>query len=290
MKPSLLETLLDPSQLSVCFQPIFHIHSRANQVYSLEALIRGPRGTNLHRADVLFDYVRRKKAEAAVDQSCFAAICHAATGLPSNLRINVNVHASTLGHGPGFVSYLRSQAKKHSLGLERLTVEIVEHSPTLNVLELLHSLASLREDGVRIALDDVGLGQSNYRMIVDCNPEYFKLDSYFVHGLRADSNRRAVVKSLIALAGAMGSSVVAEGVESKEDLSELVSMGVDLVQANLLCPAKPLEDLSAAGLLGAATTKPLSGVDQALNSWKEGAKSLPQQQGSTDVCRPTSSP
>ncbi len=253
MKKSLLETVLDPERLSVRFQPIFHIHRAVTQIHSLEALIRGPRGTNFERADILFDYVRRKKAEAAVDRSCFTAICGAAAHLPSRLRINVNVHAATLGQTPGFVDFFRNQAEKHSLALERFTVEIVEHAPTCNIPGLIHSITGLRDSGVRIALDDVGLGQSNYRMMLDCHPEYFKLDAYFVQGLTADSKRRAVVESLATLAEAMESSVVAEGVESKEDLSQLARMGVEFVQANLLCAAMPLEDLLGNGLLGGDT-------------------------------------
>lgn len=250
MRKSILETILDPHELSVRFQPIFRIEGGAKNVDSVEALIRGPRRTHFERADILFDYVRRKKAESAVDQSCLTAICDAAKGLPPGVRININVHASTLGRNSEFVDFFRKQIRESSLAPERLTMEIVEHAPTCNIPELTNNITELRNFGVRIALDDVGLGQSNYRMMLDCHPEYFKLDSYFVHGLSADSKRRAVVASLVALAGALDSAVVAEGVDSHDGLAQLEELGVDLVQANLLCPAIRLEELLAAGHLG----------------------------------------
>jgi EAL domain-containing protein (putative c-di-GMP-specific phosphodiesterase class I) len=249
MKKSILETILDPQELSVVFQPIFQTEGGAKSIDSVEALIRGPRETNFMRADVLFDYVRRKKAEAAVDQSCFTAICAAAASLPRDLRINVNVHASTLGHNAGYVDFFRRHAQRQSLPFERFTLEIVEHAPTCNIPELTNSIAELRGCGVRIALDDVGLGQSNYRMMLDCNPEYFKLDAYFVRGLSTDSKRRAVVESLVTLAKALESSVVAEG-PTADDLIPLMDLGVDLVQANVLCPAMPLDELFKTGHLG----------------------------------------
>jgi EAL domain-containing protein (putative c-di-GMP-specific phosphodiesterase class I) len=248
MKKSILETILDPHELSVVFQPIFQTEGGARTVDSVEALIRGPRETNFKRADILFDYVRRKKAEAAVDQSCFTAICAAAASLPRDLRINVNVHASTLGHSAGFVDFFRRHAQRQSLAFERFTLEIVEHAPTCNIPQLTNNIAELRGRGVRIALDDVGLGQSNYRMMLDCNPEYFKLDAYFVRGLSTDSKRRAVVESLVTLATALESSVVAEGPTS-DDLLPLMDLGVGLVQANVLCPAMPLDELLKAGHL-----------------------------------------
>lgn len=249
MKKSLLDTILDPHQLSVRFQPIFRIGDGENQMHGVEALIRGPRGTHFESAQVLFDYVRRKREERAVDHSCLAAICADAVHLPPDLRINVNVHAATLGQNPGFVESFRRRAKKHSLSLDRFTVEIVEHAPTCDIPELSHTIAGLRNAGVRIALDDVGLGHSNYRMMLDCHPEYFKLDAYFVRGLRDDSKRRAVVESVVAFGRALQSDVVAEGAESVEDIAILADMGVSFVQCNLLCPAVTLEELFAKGMI-----------------------------------------
>jgi EAL domain-containing protein (putative c-di-GMP-specific phosphodiesterase class I) len=256
MTRSLLDTVLDPRQLSVCFQPIFDVQDDVTRIDGVEALIRGPRGTNFERADLLFDYVRRKRAEASVDQSCFTAICESAAKLPPHLRININVHASTLGHNPGFVEFFRKQAKKHSLALDRCTVELVEHSPSYNIPGLTNSIASLRESGVRIALDDVGLGHSNFRMILDCDPDYFKLDAYFVRELSLDRSRRAVVESVASLAQATECLVVAEGVESPKDLLILREMGVQFVQTNLLCAAMPLEDLQVIGILDDPITLP----------------------------------
>jgi EAL domain-containing protein (putative c-di-GMP-specific phosphodiesterase class I) len=250
MKKSLLETILDPHNLSVRFQPIFRIHERLHQVHSVEALIRGPQGTNFERADILFDYVRRKKAEAAMDRTCFATICKAAMSLPPQFRINVNVHAVTLGQRPGFTDFFWDLAERCSLPLNRFTIEIVEHAPSCNVPSLMDTVTALRDSGVRIALDDVGLGQSNYRMMLDCQPEYFKLDAYFVRGLVHYPRRRAVVESVVTLAAAMQSSVVAEGVESTDDLIELNRIGVEFVQANLLCSPMRIEELWTTGLLG----------------------------------------
>ena len=250
MKKTLLEAILDPYRLSVRFQPIFHMSLSGRRIDSLEALIRGPLGTKFERADVLFDYVHRKRAEAAVDRSCIVAIFDALAEVPAHFRINVNAHASTLGKNLGFADFLCNEAQKRSLALERFTVEVVEHAPSYNSPELLRSIRALRDAGMRIALDDVGLGLSNYRMMLDCHPDYFKLDAYFVRGLAGDSDRCAVVQSVVSLAQAMGGCVVAEGAESRHDLTMLSRMAVELFQANLLCSAMSIEELRFAGHLG----------------------------------------
>jgi EAL domain-containing protein (putative c-di-GMP-specific phosphodiesterase class I) len=264
MKKTLLDTILDPQQLSVRFQPIFRIAEGEPRIDSVEGLIRGPRGTNFESAQVLFDYVRRKKAESQVDQSCLAAICAEAAGLPRDLRINVNVHASTLGVHGGFVDALQRQVRKHSLAIDRFTVEIVEHAPVCDIPELSRNIATLRRAGARIALDDVGLGLSNYRMMLDCHPEYFKLDGHFVRNLKNDSKRRAVVESVVTFGKALKSSVVAEAAETTEDIAVLREMGVEFVQCNLLCSALPLEELLTKGIVRSALPPLLSGVHAAV--------------------------
>jgi len=271
MKESLLDNILDPSHLSVRFQPIFRIHEKLHQVCALEALIRGPKSTNFERADILFDYVRRKRVEAAMDRTCFEAICMKAKELPSQFRINVNVHAVTLGQKPGFTDFFWKLADRCSIPMERFTIEIVEHAPSCNIPTLMDTVTALRDSGARIALDDVGLGQSNYRMMLDCQPEYFKLDAYFVRSLKHYPRRKAVVESVVKLATAMQGSVVAEGVECVDDLLELNRIGVEYVQANLLCSAMTLEELLATGLLGHhhqeqalvyQASQPLGGIDK----------------------------
>ncbi|HUK26501.1 MAG TPA: EAL domain-containing protein [Terriglobales bacterium] len=266
-----MDAILDPARLSICFQPIFRISDQRNVVRSLEALVRGPRHTNFERADVLFDYVRRKKAEHAMDRTCLSVAFKEAMELPAHLSLNVNVHATTLAQKAGFANFLLNLASRHSLAPNRIVVEIVEHAPACHVPSLNASLAVLREAGIRIALDDVGLGQSNYRMMVDCHPEYFKLDSYFVRGLKNDSRRLAVVESVATLATSIGSAVVAEGVESKEDIALLARMGVEFVQANLLCAALPISRLREAGYLAPAKA-PAEADAGSSASWKEARK------------------
>jgi EAL domain-containing protein (putative c-di-GMP-specific phosphodiesterase class I) len=277
MTSSLLDTILNqPRALSVRFQPICEITPGVRRVHSLEGLIRGPRGTNFECADILFDYVRRKRAEAAVDRRCIAAICREVAELPHELRINLNVHASTLGQCPDFVDFFRRQVRHLNLALERFTLEIVEHSPSLNIPGLIRALQTLRDLGVRIALDDVGLGSSNYRLILDCRPDYFKLDAFFVQGVSNDPDRQAVAKSIMCLAEEMKGVVVAEGAKSNEDLSTLSQMGVKLFQAHLVCPPMTSRELLQQGLL---SERPATHCSSSLEFGKVSHKLLPMAMG-----------
>ena len=150
------------------------------------------------------------------------------------VRLAVNVHASTLEHDTEFVPFLQSVARKAPFPLTQLTIEIVEHSPCWGGPVLNGVLKALRGIGVRIAVDDIGLGHSNYRMLLECRPDFFKIDRYLVKGSASDAYRRAVLHSIAELAQNVGAHAVAEGVDNEADLDTVCAEGIEMVQGYLL--------------------------------------------------------
>jgi EAL domain-containing protein (putative c-di-GMP-specific phosphodiesterase class I) len=230
MEHSALDRLLAPGGVTPVYQPIYAVSDRAPQLYGFECLTRGPRGTNFESPGVLFDYVRLKRQEIVIDRACIAAALRQLPRLPDDVRISVNVHASTLGRDATFTDFMAATCRDTSLLPTRLTVEIVEHAPPWDNEAFQRALASLRYLGVTIALDDVGLGQSNFKMLLDASPELLKLDRYFVDGCAGDPKRRAVISSIAELARHFGAQVIAEGVETEDDLLTVREVGVSLVQ------------------------------------------------------------
>ena len=243
MSSSMLDRILAPNGLRCYAQPIVHICGSRCTVASVECLSRGPRGTPFESPGVLFDYARRKVAECDVDRVAVATALAGAQSLPGTLGISVNVHASTLGRDAMFVDFLVGVARQCKIELSRLTVEIVEHSPVWNATKFLQSLRLMRELKIRIALDDVGTGQSNYRMILDAAPDCFKIDSYLVQTAHADYKRRAMLASILQLARDLGGSVVAEGVESVADLEAVLYLGITLIQGYIFSRPLPIVEL-----------------------------------------------
>jgi len=245
----LLDRLLEPGALSVVFQPIWECSAVSRRVHGLECLIRGPRGTNMEDPDVLLEYVRRKREESLLDRVCVATALASAVGLPGAPRLSLNVHASTLGRDQEFVRFLELTSGQHGVELTRLSIEIVEHAPPWDGPSFLTAIDDLRSRGVKIALDDVGLGQSNYKMILDARPDYFKLDRYFVQGASTDFHRQAVLESVTQLARRFGGRVVAEGVETVADFDVVTGQGIDLIQGFLFAPALTHVGLTASRML-----------------------------------------
>ncbi len=230
MSDTLLDRLLEPGQLSSVFQPILEVGPYGTSVHAFECLTRGPAGTNLESPDVLFEYARRKHAEPAVDHACVQTALRAARQLPNTTRLSVNVHASTLSRDHEFSVFLGDTAEVCGISLDRLIVEVVEHVSPWDRPSFLNTIEGLRAIGVAIALDDIGLGQSNYQMILDTRPDYFKIDGYFVRGCRSDFYRQAVLESIAGLAARFGARVIAESVEDEAELATVSRLGIDLVQ------------------------------------------------------------
>src|SRR5713226_10750805 len=124
-----LNAILGPGGLTARFQPVIALSPSGPALHALESLMRGPKGTNLETAGVLFEYVRLKHEESTVDRACVQTALEGASRLPGNFLISINIHASTLGRDPGFIPFFVSTAEEKGIPLSSLIIEIVEQKP-----------------------------------------------------------------------------------------------------------------------------------------------------------------
>ncbi|MGH3732373.1 MAG: EAL domain-containing protein [Acidimicrobiales bacterium] len=116
------------------------------------------------------------------------------------------------------------------LPLERIVVELSEHDPVRDYEALSAVLAPLRDKGMQLAIDDVGVGFSSLRHIVLSAPDVIKLDLSIVTGVATDHVLRTLARALAEFGHEIGASVVAEGVETRDDALALRDAGVDYGQ------------------------------------------------------------
>ncbi|HEU4521440.1 MAG TPA: EAL domain-containing protein [Thermoanaerobaculia bacterium] len=215
-----------PRPLATLVQPIVDLSAGAVELFAVECLTRGPRGSRLEAAPPLFEYIRRRGLEREMDRACIALALREAAAL--QCRITLNVHPGTLTDG--FVPFLLDQSRRAGIDPSHLIVEVGEQTPCTDAAAFRRALAALRQHGIGIAVDDVGYGYSNLRAILDCRPDYLKIDRYFIEKIDSDPARVAVVESILGLARYFGARVIAEGVERRDELEVLRLLGIDLVQ------------------------------------------------------------
>lgn len=125
--------------------------------------------------------------------------------------------------------------------LKHLVVEITEHTMVADYGALRAALQPLRDQGLRLAIDDVGAGYASMRHIINLMPDIIKLDMSLVRSIDHDPIRRALAKALICFARDTESSITAEGIETRAELDMLCQLGVDSGQGYFLKEPVPLD-------------------------------------------------
>ena len=125
-----------------------------------------------------------------------------------------------------------------------VTLEITESVPLKYFTQCHSVLAEIRRKGIGLAIDDLGAGFSNLKYISDLEPEIVKLDRELIAGLSAGSRQFRLLTSLLELCHQMEAQVIAEGVETEDELESVIDLGVDFVQGYVFGrPADPPPDL-----------------------------------------------
>jgi len=227
--------VLENELLEIAFQPVVHLASR--RVVGVEALSRftSEPGTP---PDVWFEQADRIGRGVELELLAIRTALDAAHRLPAHLNVAVNASPAAL-LDPQLLSTLLSS----TIPPQRIIVEITEHASVEDYPALLKSRASLRHNGIRVAIDDAGSGYSTFRHIVALAPDIIKIDRTLIEGIDHDDACRAMVGSLVLYAFESGSLVVGEGVETTAELDSLARLGVDAVQGYLLGrPTKRVAD------------------------------------------------
>jgi EAL domain-containing protein (putative c-di-GMP-specific phosphodiesterase class I) len=211
--------LIDGDGLGVALQPIVDLDSR--RVVGAEALARfkDADGEPLPTESTFLD------AHAlGVGVELELAVIHRALGcenrLPQGMYLALNVSPALLARDE-----LYEVVAQHDHG-RPLVVELTEHQPVEDYVELDAALSRLREHGVRVAVDDVGSGFASFRHVTRVNPEILKLDRSLVTGIDEDPVRQSLAAAIVSFAREVGAIVVSEGIESQDELSCLVDLSV----------------------------------------------------------------
>ena len=126
---------------------------------------------------------------------------------------------------------------------ERVVVELTEHVVVEDYQAIQRALQSFREQGVGLSVDDTGAGFASLRHILDLAPDFVKLDISLCRGIDHDPARRALAAALVAFTRETDSALIAEGVETPEELATLKDLGVQYGQGYLLGRPAPLPQL-----------------------------------------------
>lgn len=159
--------------------------------------------------------------------------------------MSVNVSSRQL-HDPKFVAIVNEALMRSHMPPEQLWLEVTESVMITQPEQALETLRNLSALGVRIAIDDFGTGYSSLSFLQRFPIHRLKIDKTFVSGLATDLNARTLVKTIIAMAVALDLEVVAEGVETVQQLHALADLNCGQAQGFLISHPVPPQDIPAA--------------------------------------------
>jgi EAL domain-containing protein (putative c-di-GMP-specific phosphodiesterase class I) len=217
--PDCRPLLSDPDDLTLVFQPIVDL--AAATVAGYEALARFP-GTA--GPDVWFAAAADAGVAAELEALAIHKALAAVPGLPPDTFLTVNVSPHLLG------APVVQQALGTRSDLNRIVVELTEHTPVDDLEALRRQCDDLRRRGALIALDDAGSGYSGLQQLAALRPQVVKLDRALVSDVDTDPVRVALAEMLGEFAGRIDAWLLAEGIETAAELAAFARLGVPLAQ------------------------------------------------------------
>jgi diguanylate cyclase (GGDEF)-like protein len=239
---SILKTLEENKLISL-FQPILAAHSL--DVLGYEALIRGPSDKAWHSPQVLFSLAEQYGISNKIEiHSLYTHIKRRRKlGLQGLLFLNLSSYC--ISSDEFIIADLIGRLTKAGIDPDQVVIEITERHPVRDLIPMVSALEALRAQGLKIAIDDLGAGYSSLRQWSEIRPDYVKIDGHFIQNIHEDSVKRQFVRSFCEIANDIGSSIIAEGIETVEELETIRSLQVDHLQGYLFArpQRKPFKQL-----------------------------------------------
>jgi EAL domain-containing protein (putative c-di-GMP-specific phosphodiesterase class I)/response regulator of citrate/malate metabolism len=225
-----IQRVLDDGGPEMVFQPIIDLVTA--EVMGLEALARFPWDPD-RVTETWFSEASSVGLRLELELAAVAAALRHLSAVPKGAYVAVNAVAETL-MSPQLFDLLQDVPG------ERIVVELTEHARVDDYATLNAAMGSLREDGVRLAIDDAGAGYASLRHILQLSPDIIKIDSTLTRNVYRDRPKRALAAALTTFADELGATVVAEGIQSREELDTLRELGVHYGQGFFLARPEPL--------------------------------------------------
>jgi EAL domain-containing protein (putative c-di-GMP-specific phosphodiesterase class I) len=215
-------------RLRMAFQPIVDMEDR--QVFAYEALVRGANGESAAAviADVAADQMY------TFDQTCRVLAIETAQRVGLQGFLSINFLPNAVYDPATCIRLTLAAADRVGFATDRLIFELTEGEKLKDPDHAVRILRDYQKRGFLSAIDDFGAGYSGLNLLAEFQPDFIKLDMALTRNIDRERVRQAIVAGVISTCNALGCKVIAEGIETREELATLREMGVRLFQGYLL--------------------------------------------------------
>ena len=240
-----LRDALDRHEITLAYQPVLSVAT--GQITSVEALARWRHPTRGFIAPDLFISIAEESGLIEkLGTRILCVACEEAMSWPSHIKVAVNISPAQI-HSGDLAATVRHVLANTGLSARRLQLEVTEGLFLRDVDHTFRELEQLRELGIQVLMDDFGVGYSSLSYFERFAFDKVKIDQTFVRQMLTSQASAAIIQAVVGLGTTLGMGVVAEGVETQEQMEALVRMGCTHLQGYLF--SKPIAHSGLSALL-----------------------------------------
>lgn len=236
--------ILQLRQITTKYQPIVSLTN--GEVFGYEGLSRGPLNSYFHNPEHLFTFAETEgllySTEKLARESAFL---HSSAWIKKHEKLFINIDAQVIydkNFTPGHTIEL---LENYNLTPQNIVFEITERNAINDFKAFKNVLQHYKNQGFQIAVDDAGAGYSSLHAISELQPDYIKIDRSLIQNIHKSNVKANIVEALVMFAKKMNSKLIAEGIETSEELEKVMDLGIDFGQGFLLAkPNLPVENIS----------------------------------------------
>lgn len=237
-----LEYIIESKQIKTVFQPIISL--RDGSVLGHEALSRSTCDSLIENTDILFKAAGFHNKLWELELLCRTTALEAAYKFmipPYSKKLFLNVNPNIIHDEQFKKGFTKTFLSQYDIESVNVIFEITERNAIKDLDNFIVAIEHYKSQDYKIAIDDAGAGYSGLNLISDVNPHYLKLDMKLIQGINTDNLKYALVKGMVEFSKASNTSLIAEGIETYEELEVLIDLGVQYGQGYFI--QKPNADI-----------------------------------------------
>ncbi|WP_432401803.1 GGDEF domain-containing protein [Wukongibacter sp. M2B1] len=219
-----LSNVLKEELVTTLFQPVVSL--KTGDIIGYEALGRGPKNSLVHRPVDLLSLATKHNKQIELELLFKKNAIEKIKSSKNNLLFFINVESNTITNYTFSNNLTNKLLTDYNISPSSIVFEITEKTAIEDYDSFKSALEYCCSQGFRIALDDVGSGLSGMKAIKEIHPNFLKIDIDLIREIDRDNFKQAIVNSFVSLATATNIKLIAEGIETREELETLIRLGV----------------------------------------------------------------
>ena len=220
--------IIKTTNIKSLFQPIISLIDGI--VMGYEALSRGPQDSYMQNPEVLLKIAKKCNKLWELEELFRSKALENISKKKLDVKLFLNINPQIINSLKFKNSFTSEYLNKYNLDCKNIIFEITERDEVKSINSFIETIEYCKNQNYQIAIDDMGSGHSGLNRICHLKPHYIKLDMELVRGVDKDSTKQAIIKSMHEFSKLTEASLIAEGIETEEELKTLIEIGVQYGQ------------------------------------------------------------